>query len=47
MQALARLQVRLGRADDETPHLLSEIAMRGENSQWREWARAQITRSQE
>jgi Flp pilus assembly protein TadD len=47
MQALARLQVRLGRADDETPHLLSEISMRGENPQWREWAQWQLTKSAE
>lgn len=41
MQALARLQLRSGRADDRTPKFLDEIAMRGETEQWREWARLQ------
>ncbi len=41
MQALARLQLRRGRADDRTPGMLREIALRGETGQWREWARDQ------
>jgi tetratricopeptide (TPR) repeat protein len=39
MQALARLQVKTGRADDHTPRYFREIALRGENSRWRDWAR--------
>lgn len=42
MQALARLQVRAGRADERTPRLLSDIAMRGETEAWREWARLEM-----
>jgi len=33
----ARLQVRAGRADSETLHALSEIALRGD-AEWRRWA---------
>ncbi len=44
MQALARLQVRAGRADERTPRLLSEIAMRGENEQWRDWAQREMSK---
>lgn len=39
MQALARLQVRVGREDPRTKHLLEEIALRGESESWRAWAR--------
>ncbi|MBY0111816.1 MAG: tetratricopeptide repeat protein [Phycisphaerales bacterium] len=38
MQGLTRLQVRTGRRDQETARMLSEIAMRGETKQWRDWA---------
>ena len=38
MQGLVRLQLRHGRADDRTPSMLSEIALRGETTEWREWA---------
>lgn len=41
MQALARAQLRAGRADDKTQHYLDEIAMRGETQEWKEWARSQ------
>ena len=44
MEALARLQIRAGRVDSETAHLLSEIAMRGETEQWRDWARLETAR---
>lgn len=44
MQALARLQVRAGRADERTPRLLFDIAMRGESEQWREWARREMSK---
>lgn len=39
-QGLARLQIRSGRRDETTTGLLETIAMRGESTQWREWARA-------
>lgn len=41
MQALVRLQLRTGRADDRTPKFLDEIALRGESAAWRAWARLQ------
>lgn len=40
-QGLARLQIRSGKADDGTPRFLEEIALRGEDERWRDWARAQ------
>jgi len=42
MQALARLQVRSGQADEGTAGLLREIALRGESEEWRRWARAKL-----
>lgn len=42
MQGLARLQIRSGRGDEQTTKVLKEIAMRGENLQWKEWARLQV-----
>jgi len=42
MQGLASLQLRTGRADAHTPHYLSEIAMRTDDADWREWARTQL-----
>lgn len=47
MQALARLQLRRSRADEETPDLLKEIALRGETDRWREWAKGQLARGEE
>jgi len=44
MQALARLQLCHGRTDERTPEMLREIALRGETSEWREWASYQLTR---
>lgn len=45
MQALARLQIRSGHEDKQTPRLLAEIALRGETKAWREWAKEQGARS--
>lgn len=42
MQAIARLQVRSGKTDDMTQDFLREIALRG-GTEWREWARAQLS----
>ncbi|MBK9189388.1 MAG: tetratricopeptide repeat protein [Phycisphaerales bacterium] len=44
MQALTRLQLRAGRADDRTAEMLDEIALRGESTLWRDWARLQRAR---
>ena len=40
MQALARAQVYHGREDEQTPRLLREISLRGEDEAWRSWAQA-------
>jgi tetratricopeptide (TPR) repeat protein len=45
MEALARLQVKSGHKDSETPHLLSEVAMRGETERWREWAKLEMAKA--
>jgi len=39
MQAIARLQCGPGKADEHTPEMLREIALRGETETWRQWAR--------
>ena len=46
MQAMTRLRLKSGKADDKTRSMLEEIAYKGENELWRNWARAQITRFQ-
>ncbi|MFZ4573373.1 MAG: tetratricopeptide repeat protein [Phycisphaerales bacterium] len=47
MQALARLQIRSGRKDAQTPRLLREISLRGETAKWREWAAREALRAAE
>jgi len=42
IQGLARLSIKSGRRDERTPAWLRDIAMRGENEQWREWARSEL-----
>lgn len=42
IQGLARLQLRAGKADERTPRLLDQIALRGESDAWRQWARTQL-----
>jgi len=44
MQALARLQVRHNRIDDQTKRMLEEIALAGETPQWNRWAQQQLAR---
>ncbi len=44
MQGLVRLQVRHQRTDDRTAAMLAEIALRGENEQWRAWAQQRALR---
>lgn len=41
LQGRTRLQLRENRADETTEDALREIALRGENERWREWARRQ------
>lgn len=46
MEALARLEVRSGKADSDTPRLLSEVAYRGETERWRDWARLEMAKAE-
>jgi Tfp pilus assembly protein PilF len=41
LEAMALLQVKAGKTDTRTPHMLDEIALRGETERWRDWARLQ------
>jgi Tfp pilus assembly protein PilF len=45
VQAIARLQVKRGRADARTREFLDEIALRGESERWREWAKLKLAGS--
>ncbi len=45
MQALARLQIKHARSDDHTPEYLKTIALEGDSSRWREWARKELARA--
>jgi tetratricopeptide (TPR) repeat protein len=42
MQAIARLQVKRGRADARMIDFLNAIALRGEAESWRTWARDRL-----
>ena len=44
IQALARLQVKHRRRDDNTPKYLREVAFRGDSEVWRTWARGQLSK---
>lgn len=44
IQAMTRLRLRSGRADEKTPSMLQDIAFRGETQQWREWARGRLAK---
>ncbi len=46
-QALARLQLKSGKADAGTRALLEEVALRGESERWRQWARLEMARVRE
>jgi tetratricopeptide (TPR) repeat protein len=39
IQGLTRLQVKSGRTDDKTAGYMRQIAISGDTSQWRDWAR--------
>lgn len=45
IEAMTRLRIKSGRADDKTKAMLEEIAFKGETLQWREWARGQMTKT--
>jgi Flp pilus assembly protein TadD len=47
MQALARLQLKSGKPDDKTTDYLQQIAMSGDTTAWREWARAWLAQRQD
>jgi Flp pilus assembly protein TadD len=44
LQAMTRLQLRSGKADDRTKHSLEEIALRSESEEWRRWAQGRLSR---
>jgi Tfp pilus assembly protein PilF len=44
LEAMARLQVRSGKADARTRHALEEIALRGQTGEWQGWARRELNR---
>jgi tetratricopeptide (TPR) repeat protein len=44
IQAIARLTLRTGRTSDRLSGLLEDIALRGETSNWRTWAKEQMSR---
>lgn len=44
IQALARLQLRAKKSNENTKHYLEDIALRGEDDTWKSWARLQLAR---
>lgn len=44
IEAIARLTLRTGRTSDRLPGMLEDIALRGETSNWRTWAKEQLSR---
>jgi Tfp pilus assembly protein PilF len=44
IEAIARLTLRTGRTSDRLSGQLEEIALRGETSNWRNWAKEQMSR---
>jgi Flp pilus assembly protein TadD len=44
IEAIARLTLRTGRTSDRLPGMLEDIALRGETSNWRNWAKEQMSR---
>lgn len=44
IQAMTRLRIKSGRADQSTKAMLEEIALKGETPQWRDWAREQMAK---
>ena len=44
IEAIARLTLRTGRTSDRLPGMLEDIALRGETSGWRSWAKEQMSR---
>lgn len=44
IEAMTRLRIKSGRADDKTRSMLEDIALKGETQQWRQWAKMQLTK---
>jgi tetratricopeptide (TPR) repeat protein len=44
IEAIARLTLRTGRTSDRLPGMLEDVALRGETSNWRSWAKEQMSR---
>lgn len=44
MQALTRLQLKSGKSDEKTTDYLRQIAMSGDTTGWREWAKGWLVR---
>jgi Flp pilus assembly protein TadD len=44
IEAIARLTLRTGRTNDRLAGMLEDIALRGETSNWRSWAKEQMSR---
>jgi len=44
LEAIARLTLRTGRTSDRLTGMLEDIALRGETSNWRSWAKEQLSR---
>jgi len=44
IEAVARLTLRTGRTNDRLPGMLEDVALRGETSNWRVWAKEQLSR---
>jgi len=44
VQGLVRLQLRQAKPDDTTNHLLEQVAIRGETTEWKQWARLQLAK---
>ncbi len=42
--AVTRLQIKSGRADSQTASRLNDLALRGEDERWREWARGELAK---
>jgi Flp pilus assembly protein TadD len=44
IEAIARLTLRTGRTSDRLTGMLEDIALRGETTSWRSWAKEQLSR---
>ncbi len=44
IQGLVRLQLRQGKPNANTVPMLEQVALRGENDQWQQWARSELAK---